>query len=116
MPSPLTGNLLQQLPKDLSQEVFEKLVELPGLTIERIVSKGQSSPESGWYDQANGEWVLVLQGEGQLEFEQPIDGQHIITLTSGDYIDIPAHTRHRVLATSSEPETIWLAIHYTQPA
>ena len=40
----------------------------PGLRIERIVSLGQASPPGFWYDQAEGEWVLVLAGAARLRF------------------------------------------------
>jgi len=30
---------------------------------------------------------------------------------AGDHLFIPAHTRHRVLATSEEPRCLWLAVH-----
>ena len=33
-------------------------------------------------------------------------------LSEGDYINIPARKRHRVVSTSVSPETIWLAVHY----
>jgi len=32
-------------------------------------------------------------------------------LVSGDYLFIPAHTPHRVVETSAEPQCIWLAVH-----
>ena len=34
-----------------------------------------------------------------------------ITLNSGDYLFIPAHTKHRVHWTHPEIKSIWLAIH-----
>ncbi|BAJ00656.1 hypothetical protein SVI_0685 [Shewanella violacea DSS12] len=30
----------------------------------------------------------------------------------GDYVDIAAHCKHRVTWTSTETETLWLAVHY----
>ncbi len=101
-------NLFEKIPKDLSQEVFEVLAQGGGTRIERIVSAGQSAPEEGWFDQAGHEWVMVLQGEARLQFE----GEEERRLRAGDYILIPAHTRHRVLSTSKDPETIWLAVHF----
>lgn len=38
-------NFYQSLPKDLSQEVFETLAGNGNVKIERIVSKGHSTPE-----------------------------------------------------------------------
>lgn len=102
-----TGNLFAQLPTDLKAEVFETLVNAVQLRIERILSKGQASPPDFWYDQNKHEWVLVLQGEAILELE---DRQ--VTLKAGDYINLPAHVKHRVAWTTPEQETIWLAIFY----
>jgi len=102
------NNIFAALPDSLEAEVFEKLVDSDNVTIERIVSKGHSSPETGWYDQESNEWVMVLQGEAILAFENSPD----VHLTSGDYLNIPAHSRHRVLWTAGDLETIWLAIHY----
>lgn len=101
-------NLFEAIPDDLSQEVFETLAEGRGVTIERIVSRGHSSPDTGWYDQARNEWVLVLKGEARLAFED----QPPVTLKPGDFVDIPAHRRHRVEWTDPDVETIWLAVHY----
>ena len=63
-----TSNINDALPADLTAEAFEDILRAPGVRIERIVSKGHSSPESGWYDQDEHEWVMVLQGAGILSF------------------------------------------------
>ena len=73
--------------------------------IERIVSQGHVSPEDFWYDQDEGEWVAVLQGEAELEFKD-----YKIKLNSGDYIFIKPHELHRVIYTSSQPQCVWLAV------
>ncbi|MDX2244117.1 MAG: cupin domain-containing protein [Leptolyngbyaceae cyanobacterium bins.302] len=78
------------------------------MKIERIVSRGHTSPETGWYDQEQNEWVIVLQGEAVLSFEH----EEPLCLKVGDYINIPAHSKHRVDWTDPNQETIWLAIHY----
>jgi len=102
------SNIFAQIPKYLNEELFEELVSKDGLKIERIISKGHSSPKSGWYDQESNEWVIVLQGEAILSFENKQD----VRLKNGDYINIPAHTKHKVTWTIPNSETIWLAIHY----
>jgi cupin 2 domain-containing protein len=76
--------------------------------IERIVSRGHSSPETGWYDQEQNEWVVVLRGAASVVFE---DGRSI-DLKEGDFLDIPAHSRHRVDWTDPKAATVWLAVHY----
>ena len=63
-------NLLSPLP-DADAETVERvdaLLTRPGLRIERIVSRGQASPPGFWYDQAEGEWVLLLAGTARLRF------------------------------------------------
>lgn len=101
-------NNIFQLPESLlDQELFEPLIETDQLLIERIISTGQTTPEGEWYDQMRDEWVLLLQGEAQLMYE---DGR-TIDLKAGDYLLIPARQRHRVSYTSSNPACIWLTIH-----
>lgn len=78
--------------------------------IERIISKGHSTPEGEWYDQDQDEWVLLLQGKAVLSFED----NSTINLASGDYLYIPAHERHRVEWTDPNGDCIWLAIHINQ--
>jgi len=90
-------------------EQFSNLLNRPGLRIERIVSTGQCSPDGFWYDQPEGEWVVVLQGQARLRFE---DTPEPVRLNPGDFIDIAPHRRHRVEWTDPEQPTVWLAIHY----
>jgi len=91
-------------------EQFSDLLKRPGLRIERIVSTGQCSPAGFWYDQPEGEWVLLIQGEARLRFADEAEAR---PLKTGDYIDIAPHRRHRVDWTTPEQPTIWLAIHYS---
>lgn len=89
-------------------EVFEELVKGNGVLVERIISSGQVTPEGEWYDQERDEWVVLLQGEANLLMDKD---QETIELHPGDYLFIPAHCRHRVIYTSSDPHCIWLAVH-----
>ena len=109
MPDTPTPNLFAHLPAGKQDcELFSEILARPGLRIERIVSTGQCSPENFWYDQQEGEWVIVLQGEAKLRLED-----RVVHLKAGDHLDIPPHCRHRVDWTSSEQATIWLAVFYT---
>lgn len=103
-----SGNLFASLPAALPDEVFDELVKHRVIRIERILSKGHASPESGWYDQDEHEWVVVLRGRGHLEFD---DGEKI-ALEAGGWIVIPAHRRHRVAWTDPDDVTVWLAVFY----
>ena len=95
------------LPSLTNKELFESLVSADNILIERIISTGQTTPPGGWYDQDQDEWIILLQGFASLAY----DDQTEINLTPGDYLLIPAHQKHRVVYTSSEPPCIWLAVH-----
>ena len=102
------SNILQ-LPNLLpSVELVEKILDSPSILIERVVSTGQVTPPGEWYDQEQDEWLIVLQGAGELSYE---DGSRI-KLATGDYLFIPAHLKHRVEYTSTEPPCIWLTIFF----
>jgi cupin 2 domain-containing protein len=103
-----TGNMFEAIPDNLDDEIFEQLVQSEHVRIERIISAGQKSPQSGWYDQEDNEWVMVLKGEARLSF----DDRTSVELREGDCINIPAHTKHRVDWTDPDGVTIWLAVHY----
>ncbi len=103
-----TSNIFENIPKNLNNELFENLLTKDNLKIQKIVSYGNTTPEYEWYDQEENEWVIVLEGEAVLSFEERED----IRLKKGDFINIPAHTKHRVSWTTKSEETIWLAIHY----
>ena len=102
------SNIFDSIPADLSSEVFEDLVSSDKVKIERIISKGHSSPDFGWYDQEQSEWVIVIAGSAIIDF----DGKPSITLKAGDYLNIPAHQKHKVAWTDPDVETVWLAVHY----
>ena len=106
----MIANLFAGLPSAAAvDEQFADILQHPGLRIERIVSTGQASPEGFWYDQPEGEWVVVLQGEAKLRFADEADARHLKT---GDFIDIAPHRRHRIDWTDPNRPTVWLAVHY----
>jgi cupin 2 domain-containing protein len=105
-------NLLTDIPKASPDEVFQDILRRANIRIERIVSRGQRSPEAFWYDQAWDEWVLVLRGRAGLQ----IAGQpEPVELGPGDHLLITAGTRHRVAWTDATDTTIWLAVHIHSP-
>jgi len=104
------GNVFDHLPDAAGgEEHFAALLSRPGLRIERIVSHGQASPPGFWYDQPQGEWVLVLKGQARLRFA---DESADRALSAGDFVAIAPHRRHRVEWTDPAQPTIWLAIHH----
>jgi cupin 2 domain-containing protein len=54
------------------------------------------------------EWVIVLQGQAVIEYENT----QTHDMNAGDYLFITAGTRHRVVWTSHNEQTVWLAIHW----
>lgn len=105
----MAGNLLRDLPDAAGEECIERLLARPGLVVERIVSAGQASPPGFWYDQPQGEWVVVLAGEALLRFADEAAPRR---LAAGDHVDIAPHRRHRVEWTAPGVATVWLAVHY----
>jgi cupin 2 domain-containing protein len=102
-------NLLSDIPENLNEEKFQNLLQSGSVRVERIVSHGHTSPPSFWYDQDEGEWVLLLKGAAILQFECDPEP---LRLGPGDHVDIPAHCRHRVAWTTPDEPTIWLAVFY----
>ncbi len=103
------NNIFSNTPAELPNELVETLLEADHVRIERIVSDGHASPDGFWFDQDQHEWVIVLKGAAKLRFEgdeQPVE------MTPGDFVNVPAHKRHRVDWTTPNEPTIWLAVHY----
>lgn len=110
----MSANLLADLPRSpLDDEQFCVLMQRPGVRIERIVSTGQASPPDFWYDQTEGEWVMLLAGEARLSFADETEPRH---LRPGDWLDIAPHRRHRVDWTHPHDVTVWLAVFYPPEA
>lgn len=106
-----SGNLFHDIPAQLPAERAQTLATAGSMRVERIVSRGHCSPPGFWYDQEDAEWVLLVQGEAVLRFEQ---GNRSVRLMPGSYVNIAAHEKHRVDWTTADTETIWLAIFYRQ--
>lgn len=106
--NPRMGNLFNEIPSDLPEELLETLVDRDAVRVERIVSRGHVTPAGQWYDQDRQEWVLLLRGAARLAFA---DGREV-ALVPGDWLEIPAHRKHRVAWTDPRQDTVWLAMHY----
>lgn len=100
-------NIFANIPPDLPEELVEVLSQSANLRIERIVSRGHASPNEVWYDQDENEFVIVLSGAARLRF-----ADKVVEMQPGDWVDIPAHTKHRVDWTTNEQETVWLAVFH----
>ncbi len=100
------GNLFAKIPGRIEKEIFEALVEKPGLNIHRILSQGQTTD---WQSQETDEWVVLFAGKAKLLFEE---GNREVVMGPGDYVQIPAGCRHRVSWTDPSQKTVWLAVQY----
>jgi cupin 2 domain-containing protein len=98
-------NLFDAIPSELQEELIEVIAENGNTRIERIISHGHCSKEGFWYDQDQDEFVLLLEGEAELEFESKT-----IRLKKGDCLTIRAHQKHRVKWTTPNQSTIWLTV------
>ena len=101
------GTLLHGLPAHLAAEHIDTLLTRPGVRMERIVSTGQASPEGFWYNQVEDEFVVLLSGAAGLRFAGEAE---VRELRPGDWLEIPAHVRHRVEWTAADAPTVWLAV------
>lgn len=101
-------NIFQNIPKDLPEELIEIISENKNVKIERIISRGHSSPKDFWYNQDTNEFVILLSGSAVITYKN----KKSISMKKGDYLLIPAHQMHRVEETSKYENSIWLAIHY----
>lgn len=100
-------NIFNDLPSNLAEELVQTIVEGAEVRIERIVSCGHASPAGFFYDQPRAEWVILLKGAARLQLEG-----ETLALKAGDFINIPAHAKHRVEWTAPDEPTVWLAVHY----
>jgi cupin 2 domain-containing protein len=103
------ANIYGDIPSNLPHELAQTLTETQNVRIERIISRGQASAEGFWFDQDRHEWVILLRGAARVRFE---GDSAAIDLLPGDYLDLPAHKRHRVEWTDPDQPTVWLAVHY----
>ncbi|MDD2451171.1 cupin domain-containing protein [Sulfurovum sp.] len=83
-------------------ESFTTLFENDRLTVSRIVSSDRLEPKL--YCQEVDEWVILLEGAATLRIETELK-----TLNRGEFLHIPAHTAHEVVATKQG--TLWLALY-----
>lgn len=100
-------NVFAGIPFPLPEELTHIILQTPAVRIERIISQGHASPPGFWYDQEENEWVLVLEGRAVVEFEGRSEA---VKLQRGSFLNIPAHTRHRVAWCDPERTTVWLAV------
>lgn len=101
------ANLLAGLPAAKRAEAFTELLARPGIRVERIVSRGQATPEDAPMVQEQDEWVLLLEGAAGLRIEDSAE----VALRPGDHVWITRGQRHWVTWTARDRPTVWLAVH-----
>lgn len=89
----------------LREELTTVLAESGSVRVERIISTGQVSD---WYDQPEKEFVILLEGNARIEYEN----RETVAMSKGDTLLIKPHERHRVSYTSTELPCIWLCVFY----
>ena len=105
------GNLLAPACPAPGDEITTVLQQGSGWRLERIHSCQASSPPGFWYDQAEHEWVNLIQGSALLQFE---DEPAPRSLCRGDALLIAPHRRHRLVATDPAPGSVWLALFWRE--
>ena len=100
-------NLLTKLPAAKRAEAFSELLARPGVRVERIVSRGQATPEDAPMVQDQDEWVLLLEGAAGLRIEDSDE----VTLHPGDHVWIARGQKHWVTWTAKDRPSVWLAVH-----
>jgi len=102
-------NISGGIPEEKEYEFLEEILCSKAVRIERIVSRGHSSPPGFWYDQTENEWVLLFSGRARIAFETDDE----VELQPGDHLLIPAGLKHRVVWTDPDIDTIWLAVFFS---
>ncbi|MCJ7766196.1 MAG: cupin domain-containing protein [Thiovulaceae bacterium] len=95
-------NLFDYFLPERGKERFTELFNFKNVVINRIVSNNIVNGE--WYEQAEDEWLVLLEGDALLEFEDEEK-----SLRQGETLFIPAGRRHFVK--SSSEKTVWLTVH-----
>ncbi len=103
-------NIFRDNGAKLQEELVEILISKGNIVrLERVVSPESDTP-SKIYDQDEDEFVIVVRGYAELEFEDEGRGWNKVGMRDGDYTEIPAHLKHRVVRTGAG--TTWLALFY----
>jgi cupin 2 domain-containing protein len=97
-----SGNIFENASPPAAGEIFEPLLSVRNLVVERILSSSRIEPVE--YRQTQEEWVLLLRGEATVS----VAGE-IVRMKEGDFVFLPAGTPHSVLDVTDG--AIWLGVH-----
>ena len=94
------ANKLLTLPKGVKVKIFAHDPVMKRIDMKVKFPKGYVEPVH-----THKSWHSILVTKGRM----CVAGKD---LRPGDYVEIPAHARHRVTWTDPDQATVWLAIHY----
>ncbi|WP_052341209.1 hypothetical protein [Salinarimonas rosea] len=95
---------------DTSTSPFvETLAESRVAKVERVVARGQRSKENFYCPQEASDFLVLLKGELELEYEGE---KEPVLLGPGDFIVTQPGQNNRVSRTSEESETVWLKVSF----
>src|SRR3972149_5495898 len=92
-------NVFDLIAQQDTLETVGPVVDTKNVRVEVIRSIKPNNPQSGWYDQNEDEFVMVIKGSAELEFQNGAENQ-TVQMRGGDYMTIPAHLKHRVTKVS----------------
>lgn len=93
-----------ELPQ-LDSEIFTTLLQKKNVIIKRVVSNTLKTSQK--FISEKDEWVIVLKGCAKLEINGIVH-----KLKTGDYIFIPADTKHTLLKTKKV--VVWLSVYINE--
>lgn len=94
--------------KDANLELRFVLIDSQYLLIETIKSYGVTTPTDYFYDQAEYEWVCIIEGEAELTIEGVA-----YQLKRGATFMIAPHQKHQV--TYASLDCVWLCLFLRNP-
>lgn len=100
-----TFNELSPVPEEGKEAVYQAM-KSKNVRVE-LIRSGYSETPSKIYDQDENEFVMIIDGSAELFFEE---GNQTIQMLANDFVNIPAHSRHRV--NKVRKDTYWLAVFY----
>jgi len=104
------NNIFKNIPQHFPSEICDDLISGKAFSLKRIVSQGHTSPEKGWYDQDNDEWVILRSGKATVLFAE---NNRTVELVTGDYLHIKAHQQHKVTFTDPQTPSVWLCLFFS---
>jgi cupin 2 domain-containing protein len=106
------GSLFKGLTVPAHGETTREIMQIANVTIEEILTSPDLEPID--YDQVQDEWVLVVEGRAAIALAGPDGEPTAVELEAGDWLLIPARTKHRVNRVGAG--TRWLTVHVHPPA